>query len=261
MSLEYAPRGLVGALTPQANTTVEPEFSILWPAGVAMINARLVSPKAALEDRLVEYFEQLEEAATQFANAPIGVIAVACTGASYLAGFDRERETLRRLEDRRGVPVFTAASAVVDALQTLGAERIGLVSPYPSTLTRKSVAYWEAQGFRVGAVASVTTDARQFHPIYSIPAQGAAEALDLLGDKALDAIVMLGTGMPTLQPILDTPEVGGAPVISCMLCLAWRAVVALDRQSPSEETLRAWIDGQDWRPRLAARAWRGPRIG
>ena len=24
--LEYAPRGLIGALTPQANTTVEPEF-------------------------------------------------------------------------------------------------------------------------------------------------------------------------------------------------------------------------------------------
>ena len=45
MSLEYAPRGLVGMLTPQANTTVEPEFNLLWPPGVAMINARLISDK------------------------------------------------------------------------------------------------------------------------------------------------------------------------------------------------------------------------
>ena len=29
MKVEYAPKGLIGLLTPQANTTVEPEFSIL----------------------------------------------------------------------------------------------------------------------------------------------------------------------------------------------------------------------------------------
>ena len=39
--LEYAKRGLVGVLTPQANTTVEPEFRVLWPAGVTMLSARL----------------------------------------------------------------------------------------------------------------------------------------------------------------------------------------------------------------------------
>lgn len=31
MSLEYAPRGFIGLLTPQANTTVEPECNILFP--------------------------------------------------------------------------------------------------------------------------------------------------------------------------------------------------------------------------------------
>jgi len=45
MSLEYAPRGLVGMLTPQANTTAEPEFNILWPRGISMINGRLMSDK------------------------------------------------------------------------------------------------------------------------------------------------------------------------------------------------------------------------
>ena len=57
MSLEYAPRGLVGMLTPQANTTVEPEFNLLWPPGVAMINARLMSDKPSMSDRLVDYFD------------------------------------------------------------------------------------------------------------------------------------------------------------------------------------------------------------
>ena len=90
MSLEYAPRGLVGMLTPQANTTAEPEFNILWPRGVAMISGRLMSDKNLLNDRLVDYFDSYNQALKQFANAPIGVAAAACTGASYLAGRERE---------------------------------------------------------------------------------------------------------------------------------------------------------------------------
>ena len=45
LNLEYAPQGLMGVLTPQANTTVEPEMQILLPPGFAYINARLTSPK------------------------------------------------------------------------------------------------------------------------------------------------------------------------------------------------------------------------
>ena len=39
-TLEYADKGLVGVLTPQANTTAEPELNILWPQGVAMLVAQ-----------------------------------------------------------------------------------------------------------------------------------------------------------------------------------------------------------------------------
>jgi maleate cis-trans isomerase len=255
MPVEYAPRGLVGTLTPQANTTVEPEFSILWPAGIAMINGRLTSTKATIEERLVDYFDQLEDSLKQFANAPIDAIAVACTGASYLAGGARERDTLRRLADRTGVAAFTAASAVVDALNALGARRIGLVSPYPATLTAASVRYWRSRGFDVAGLVEAKTDAGRFHPIYAMPASGAMAALETLAGKELDAIVMLGTGMPSLQPIGDRPRIGRAPVMSCMLCLAWRTVTAIDRETPSAKTLLDWIAGADWRPRLAARAW------
>src|SRR5687768_450468 len=143
MSLEYAPRGLVGMLTPQANTTVEPEFNVLWPRGVAMINARLMSDKATISARLVDYFENYGGSMRQFANAPIGVAAAACTGASYLAGREREASLVKDITARSGHPFFTAALAVVDALAVLKAKRIGLVSPYPNDLNRASVAYWQ----------------------------------------------------------------------------------------------------------------------
>ncbi len=86
MSLAYARAGLLGVLTPQANTTVEPEFSILLPPATAMLTARLTSARPVLNDRLVDYVAGLDETCAQFANAPLGAIAFACTGSSYLGG-------------------------------------------------------------------------------------------------------------------------------------------------------------------------------
>jgi maleate isomerase len=253
MSIEYAPRGLIGVLTPQANTTVEPELAILLPPGVAAISARLLSKKATIEERLVEFFEALDDTIAQFADAPINAIAVACTGSSYLVGTERERQALQRLEQRLNIPVLTAAIAVVDALRSIDARKIGLVSPYPPELTQSSIGYWQRQGFAISAVASVESVESSFHPIYSIASGRALSALDRVDGSECDAIVMLGTGMPTLRPIRERSHLGRAPVLSSNLCLAWRTVTALDHAKPSGEVLLRWVDGVDWGNRLGDR--------
>jgi maleate cis-trans isomerase len=252
MSLEYAPRGLVGMLTPQANTTVEPEFNLLWPAGVAMINARLMSDKESMSARLVDYFASYAGSLRQFANAPIGVAAAACTGASYLAGREQEAALAQEIAARNGYPFITAALAVVDALNVLGARRLGLASPYPDDLNRASIAYWQSHGFDVAEVAGAFNRDSAFHPIYSLGGSVAARAMQSLKHKRLDAIVMLGTGMPTLMPIAGAIGWSGPPVMSCNLCLAWRAVEALDGQAPRRATLEAWLRGENWVNRLRA---------
>jgi len=253
MSLEYAPRGLIGMLTPQANTTVEPEFNLLWPEGFAMINARLMSDGKSLSARLIDYFDQYDASLRQFANAPIGVAAAACTGASYLAGRVKEAALVADIEARHGYPFVTAALAVVDALHALDARRIGLVSPYPDDLNAASIAYWRTHGFEVGDVARTLNDDSTFHPIYSLSGSSAGRALQELEQKPLDAIVMLGTGMPTLRPIAASIGWRGAPVMSCNLCLAWRAVTVLDKTAPSADTLAPWLKGEPWVARLSVR--------
>jgi maleate isomerase len=250
MSLEYAPRGLVGMLTPQANTTVEPEFNLLWPSGVAMINARLMSDKDTISARLVDYFTNYGQSLRQFANAPIGVAAAACTGASYLAGREREAQVVDELTRQHGFPFVTAALAVVDALNALQARRIGLVSPYPDDLNRASVAYWQSHGFEVVEVAGAFNTESAFHPIYSLTGSAAEQAARSLETARVDAIVMLGTGMPTLRPIAATIGWRGAPVMSCNLCLAWRAVSALDGRTPDAANLSGWLRGEGWVKRL-----------
>jgi hypothetical protein len=98
-----------------------------------------------------------------------------------------------------------------------------------------------------------------FHPIYAMSGEGAHQALTALDPRGLDAIAMLGTGMPTLAPIRRTPFHGGVPVLSCMLALAWRATCALDGAAPDAESLLAWVRAEGWGARHEARL--APRGG
>lgn len=256
MSFEYAPGGFVGVLTPQANTTVEPEFGFLLPKGMRLLTARLVSNKPALESRLMDYFDNLTLSAAQFSDAPLKSLGVACTGASYLLGCDREDVIFNELRQRQGIHVTSSALAVVDALHALNAERIGLVSPYPDSLLQQSVAYWHARGFHVEAVANVVLSEADraksaiAHPIYAIGTDSVLDAIDKLSARSLDAIVLLGTGMPSLRAILQKPSVGGAPVFSCTLALAWRCVSSIQGNALSADSLRDWIAGAHWRTRF-----------
>jgi len=150
------------------------------------------------------------------------------------------------------VPVITAASAVCDALEALGARRIVLVSPYPDSLNEASARYWGARGFEVVSKPSAFQETGAFHPIYALRSEAALATLDAAGGEGADAVVMLGTGMPTLRPIRARPEVGGAPVLSCMLALVWRLVRAAEGKPADAESLRRWIAAEHWGSRLDA---------
>lgn len=250
MTLEYAPRGLVGVLTPQANTTAEPELAALWPAGIGMIAARMTSTQPTIEARLVEYYLRLDETVQQFGNAPLSVLASACTGASYLLGAAREDRLFSGLSTLLGIPVTNSALAVVAALQSLGARRIALVSPYPASLTAQSVAYWTSRGLQVVAVvATETSPDSAFHPIYAMSASMTDAAIRTLEpDAGLEAVVLLGTGTPTLGAILQHPRWTDAPVFSCNMALAWHSVALMDTARPPQaHALLEMISGREWR--------------
>lgn len=205
MSLEYSPGGLVGLLTPQANTTAEAEFQILLPQGVGMVNGRLVSHAPELHDRLQDYFANLDLHTAQFGDAPINVLGLAVTGASYFMGLAKEAELLQRISLSRGVQVISAGWAVRQCLTLLGAKRIALVSPYPHSLLLHSQAYWTSDGFEVLEVSQVEKTAGggnsldTSHPVYSLGSKAVVQSLQTLSSTAADAIVLLGTGLPTLR--------------------------------------------------------------
>jgi maleate cis-trans isomerase len=252
VSIEYAPLGLVGLLTPQANTTVEPEAWALLPTGYSLINARLVSQASNLNQRLLDYFDQLETSLQQFGNAPLSVLALACTGSSYLMGREKEAQWVHAWQARLNIPVVTAGMAVAAALKTLGVRRLDLLSPYPSDLTQASIAYWVSHGFDIGTVQAVNSSEPGFHAIYTTSSQSTDNAAQALRASSADAVLMLGTGMPSLKTLLTQRERTGPPWLSSMLALMWQSVAAIPNTSSEARDLQTWLDAGHWADRAQA---------
>ena len=250
MRPHYAPRGLIGVLTPQANTTVEGEFPRLLPTGYGLLTGRLTSPAPVMDDRLSAYMDDLPAQLRQFAAAPLDAAAFACTGSSYLKGKEFEDAAVAAAADALSAPVITSALALVAAFETLGAGRLALISPYHDSLTAASLAYWESRGLEVAEVETDLGASATDHPIYGLAPEAVRPAVERLKGSSAEAIVILGTGYPSLETIAWAATLGGPPVLSSNLALAWRTVAALDGRAPAADDLRDWIGARHWRATL-----------
>ncbi|KAA0206664.1 MAG: hypothetical protein EDM71_09005 [Proteobacteria bacterium] len=225
---DYGRAGRIGVGTPQANPTVEAEFRRLLPVDVEFVSTRLVSRQADARARLVEYLERLDDSLASYGGMGLDLYCFACTGSSYLLGHAAERERVDRAANRFGYPVITATQAIEERLQQLQARRIALIAPYPEWLLSAAVAWWRGRGFEVASQRQVAI-ARpgDTSSIYELTSADALAAVRAAGDLRVDALLLSGTGMPTLPALAAIQAVAGVPVLSSNLALAGQAVARL----------------------------------
>jgi maleate isomerase len=214
-AFEYGPAGTAGIGTPQANPTVEAEMAILMPPAVARVTARLTSAEADPANRLRAYLGNIEKFLTQFDRLKPDVFGFACTASSYLAD---DRDIVAAAEQRFGYPIVTATEAIAADLKRIAARRIALVSPYPPAITEAALRFWTKRGLAVTQIVPVATRSADTRSIYALTSRNARAALTRIVDLSVDAILLSGTGMPTLPLLAD--ERTGPPVLSSNFCLA-----------------------------------------
>jgi maleate isomerase len=232
---EYGRAGLYGLLTPQGNPTAEPEMRILLPPQSSMLCARLTSRGGDLRRRLTDYFERLSTFIDQFDDIAFDAVGFACTGSSYGLAAQEERIQLAGIETRKGYPVVTAAGAVEQALEALAIQAIALVSPYPAWLTDACRAHWERRGVRVTASLQLPP-ASPAQPIYAHTTAALLERVERFDTHGAEAMLLTGTGMPSLRALQPLEAARGVPVLSSNLCLAWALTRTAGRAQPGPES-------------------------
>ena len=218
----------LGVLVPAGNPTIEPELYRMAPRGLTIHFARLDTLAGepggvdGMERRTLGYLEPLPSATRSLTAVRPDAIVLAHTAVSYLTGFAGEPALLARLRELAGRPAFTAAGAIQAALHHLGARRLALATPYPASISAAGRSFWEAAGFTIVAHQRLDTA-----NIYDETEERAWELGRTADTPEADALLISGTGLPTVGIVERLEKDLGKPVVTSQTATLWHALQLL----------------------------------
>lgn len=223
-------RARIGVLVPYTNTNLEADLVMLRPSGVSLHFARLggydvnvvpdVGQMAGLGAAL------LDEPLRLIAGVRPDVILYGCTSATLTHGRAFDLELAARIRVQTGAPTVTAAGALIHALKTLGATRIGFASPYVGAINEQAVAFLADAGIETVARADIGRELDNY-------GQGELTPDDVfeLGSRAdsadAQAVVLSCTDMRSIETIEQLEASLGKPVVSSNQAMLFAALQEL----------------------------------
>jgi maleate isomerase len=225
----YGWRARFGLVIPANNTVIEPEFSRMVPKGVASFATKILSHGLSAEgiDRMVE---NSHRAIDELAVGDMSAFAYACLATSLVKGSEWTSGFQADVESKTGKPATTAATATIEALQSVGASRVALATPYPDTINDLLPGLFSAADIEVVSLESVAVkDSLEVCRLDPSVAYGLAKQADT--DKA-DAVCILATDIRSVD-VLNALETDlGKPAISTNQALLWRCLRFCDIGEP-----------------------------
>ena len=151
-------------------------------------------------------------------HLPFASVGYACTSASMVIGEDGVRDAVQATMP--GVPVTNPFSALKAALAALGAERVGLVSPYSRAVSDKLRAALEGAGLTVPRM--LVFDEDEDPVVARITPEAIRQAMvDVGNDPACEAVFASCTSLRACDVLGDVEGATGKPALCSNQVLAW----------------------------------------
>jgi maleate cis-trans isomerase len=145
----YGWRGKIGLLVPSVNTTIEPDFWKMAPAGVTIHGARLKTERLMTFETLRDMEKSTESAAAAVADAQVGVIAYGCTSGSFFGGHEWNTQIVEKMTKNTGIPSLTTTGAMIRSLEEKKLKKISVVTPYVPKTNEELKKYLNDGGINV----------------------------------------------------------------------------------------------------------------
>jgi maleate isomerase len=208
-----------GVLIPSTNTTGEIEYSrhlaADWQAHYARVATSSVNrtPFSPPKDEDVDYQAKL------LGSARVEIVFLLQTSASLFAD-NYCADVCRRISAAAGVPAFTSAMAIGEAMQALGTKRIALVSPYSPEVNERARHYYESK-YGLSVVALEGFAATDSYAIGQLGPENAREAFARIDRPEIEAFVVPGGNFPTIAHIPEWERQFGKPVVTTNQAAFW----------------------------------------
>ena len=215
-----------GVLIPSTNTTAEFEYGRLlppqWQAHYARMATSSVNktPFSPPKDEDVDYQARL------LGSARVEAIFLLQTSASLFAdGYCAD--VTRRISAAAGVPGFTSAMAIGEAMGALGVKRVALVSPYSVPVNASAKRYFEEK-YGLSVVALEGFAATDSYAIGQLGPENARDAFARIDRPEIEAFIVPGGNFPTMASIAGWEREFGKPVVTTNQAALWAVLRRLD---------------------------------
>jgi maleate isomerase len=217
-AINYGLRARLGMMLPSSNSIAETQMAALLPAGVSLhtTRLRLRSGREALG-----MLERLEEATELLADANVERLIFHCTAVTMHAP-EIPGQITARVAAITPTPLTITSEAVIEALRTLQARKIVLITPYEQATNDREVAFLAHHGVTVLRERGLgLTGGNQMRGIE--PEQWYRDTL-ALRDPAADAYFISCTAVRSAD-VIDALEAElGKPVLTSNQAVLWRAL-------------------------------------
>jgi maleate isomerase len=228
-------RARFGLLVPFTNSNLEPDFALMRPDGVSCHTARM----GGYDEDEVPDESQMQALGATDLDEPLAlllgikpdVVIYGCTSATLTHGPAFDRGLAARIAAASGAKTVTAAGAIVHALSTLGATRVGFASPYVSGINDMAVRFLSDMWVETVARSEVQSELGNHEQGALTP--DAVFELGLAADRPdADAIVLSCTDMRSVEIIDRLEQAIGKPVVTSNQAILFTAMQALGMTDP-----------------------------
>lgn len=235
----------IGQIVPSSNTTMETEIPAMLRTRETVEQERFTFHSSRMrmqkvtKEELTAMDKDSDRCAVELADARVDVLGYACLVAIMSMGngyhrISEERLHQRTIEAGGGAPVVTSAGALVDGLNTLGAKKVSILTPYMKPLTQLVIDYLGNEGIEV--VDSISLEIPDNLVVGRQNPLAPLEITKRLNTKGVDAIVASAcVQMPSLASIQGIENRVGLPVVSSSVCTTYMMLKRLH--------LRAFVPG------------------
>lgn len=219
-----ASRASIGLVVLATDFTIEHEWRHIFAGlpGVALYESRIFNDAQITPETLRELEPRIAGATDIILpGSRLDVVAFGCTSAAMTIGEEKVFEHIRSVRpDAKGTTPITAAFA---AFRSLGARRIGLLTPYRADVNRIVASYVRAAGFDVPVFGSFN---EQDDGIVSrITPDSVLAGIDAIREKAaIDAVFVSCTSVRLAAAAAEIEQKIGLPVTSSNHAMAWHAL-------------------------------------